>query len=189
MQNILYLDMDGVLNSDELIDQWFINKKQELKNAIPKQRLNKILKIQFKKEFNDGWELIFPILAERLNNLINKCNLKIIWTTTWRTGNIYSNINNAKKMFNKRGLNGDALIDYTPNLKHGFYYNSDIRIKEILSSINMNNFDPKKDKIAAIDDMNLSKLEDYNIKFFLTDERFGLTEEIANQMENYFNES
>lgn len=187
--NILYLDMDGVLNSDELIDHWLINKKIELKNIVPIQQLNKIIKIQFKKYFNDGYELIFSELAERLNNIINKCDLKIIWSTTWRTGNIYSDINNAKNMFNRRGLNGEALIDYTPNLRHGFYYNSELRIEEILLSIKEHQYNPNKDKIAAIDDMNLSKLEDYNIKFFLTDERFGLTEEIANQMENYFNES
>ena len=188
-KNILFLDMDGVLNNNHLIRKWCDNKFIELQKEHQNLKYSEIYNLvndEFKKEFKFGTELIFSELAQRLQEIIEKCNLKIIWSTSWRTVSPYRNIYNAKAMLERHGLNGSALIGYTPNFSR-LSYGSDTRINEILSFIKNNTFGITfNDKLAAIDDMNLSELEENNIKFFNTEVEFGLTEEIKNKMLEYY---
>ena len=91
-------------------------------------------------------------------------------------------------MLKRHGINGNALIGYTG---HNDYIHRDhayrARIDEILSFVEKNDLGiSKKDKLGAIDDLNLKSLEKYGIKFFQTEMEFGLTEEIKNDMINYY---
>ena len=190
-KNILFLDMDGVLNSNYLIRKWCDRKYKELADSYmhkPEATLMEFTKDEFRKEFKFGKELIFPELAKRLNEVIETCNVKLIWSTSWRTVSPYAgNIYNARAMLERRGVNSSALIDYTPNFRRFSDCSYHRRASEIISYVMDNDhgitFD---DRLAAIDDLNLSELENDDIKFFGTETEFGLTDEIKNKMIEYF---
>jgi len=191
VKNILFLDMDGVVNSNYEIRKWFDEKYKEIEKDNSNLQPSEILGLarhKFYEEFKCGHELIFPAHAKRLNEVITICNVKLIWSTTWRNVKPYrDNINNARAMLERRGINGSSLMGYTPDfdrLGYGGYHN---RMSEIMSFIQNNTlgitFD---DRLAAIDDCNLSELENDDIKFFGTEIESGLTEKIKNEMIEYF---
>lgn len=190
-KNILFLDMDGVVNSNYLLRKWFDDKFKEVQQTICPtefEEIRKIVNYDFQQEFKHSTELIFSELAQRLNEVINTCNVKLVWSSTWRCIDPYeTNINNARAMLERRGINGSALIGYTPNFTRFGWGGYHGRINEILYFIKNNTlgitFD---DRLAAIDDANLSELEQHNIKFFGTENEFGLTEKIKQDMINYF---
>ena len=189
--NVLFLDQDGVCNSNYLIRKWLDNKFLELQESFPHLEYGKIHKLTseaFYDEFNHGKELIFPELAVRLNEVITTCNVKIIWSTSWRKISPYvGNIDNARAMLERRGINGQSLIGYTPDFRRFGDAGHYTRMSEIISFVKNNTlgitFD---DKLAAIDDLNLSELEEDGIKFFATEVEFGLTEEIKNDMIEFY---
>ena len=193
-KNILFLDMDGVLNSNYLIQKWCNDKFLELQNEnqhLSLSEIRKLVSTVFYKEFKHGKELIFPELAKRLNEVIEKCNVKIIWSSTWRYVSPYSgNINAARAMLERRGINGSSLIGYTTNFSRFTDGGNYGRMSEILAFVKNNTlgitFD---DRLAAIDDLNLKELENDNIKFFGTEDEFGLTEKIKNEMIEYYERS
>lgn len=193
-KNILFLDMDGVLNSNYLIQKWCNDKFLELQNEnqhLSLSEIRKLVSTAFYQEFKHSKELIFPELAKRLNEVIEKCNLKIIWSSTWRYISPYQgNINNARAMLERRGINGSALIGYTPNFSRFTDGGNYGRMSEILSFIKNNTLGITfEDRLAAIDDLNLEELENDDIKFFGTEVEFGLTENIKNQMIEYYERS
>ena len=189
-----FLDMDGVLNSNYLIQKWCNDKFLELQNEnqhLSLSEIRKLVSTVFYKEFKHGKELIFPELAKRLNEVIEKCNVKIIWSSTWRYVSPYSgNINTARAMLERRGINGSSLIGYTTNFSRFTDGGNYGRMSEILAFVKNNTlgitFD---DRLAAIDDLNLKELENDNIKFFGTEDEFGLTEKIKNEMIEYYERS
>ncbi len=191
-KNILFLDMDGVVNSNCLLRKWFDDKFKEVQQTICPTEFEEIRKIvnhEFYEEFKHSTELIFPELAQRLNEVINTCNVKLVWSSTWRCIDPYeTDINNARAMLERRGINGSRLIGYTPSFTRYGWSSYNCRISEILSFIKNNTvgvtFD---DRLAAIDDANLSELENDDIKFFGTEVETGLTEKIKNDMIEYFN--
>lgn len=190
-KNILFLDMDGVVNNNYLLRKWFDDKFKEVQQTICPtefEEIRNIVNYDFQQEFKHSTELIFPELAQRLNEVINTCNVKLVWSSTWRCIDTYkTDINNARAMLERRGINGSRLIGYTPSFTGygwGSFHN---RVNEILSFVKNNTFGITfKDRLAAIDDANLSELEQYNIKFFGTEVEFGLTEQIKQDMINYF---
>mgnify|MGYP003571242801 CR=1 FL=1 len=192
-KNILFLDMDGVLNSNYLIRKWYDDKFLELQDKKPHLNLSEIRELvsqKYYQEFKHNKELIFPELAKRLNEVIEKCNVKIIWSSTWRYVSPYRNINNARTMLERRGINGSALIGYTPNFSRFTDGGNYGRMSEILSFVKNNTLGITfEDRLAAIDDLNLKELENDNIKFFGTEVEFGLTENIKNQMIEYYERS
>lgn len=191
MKNILFLDMDGVLNNSYLTRKWFDKKFQELEDSLFYSSFEDI-KIEARHQFNkytcNNKEYIFPELASLLNEVIKTVDLKLVWSSTWRRLPEYYDIENARKMLTKRGLVGSALIDYTPILDNPYISSlSGKRIEEIEYYIHHNNLNITfNDKLAAIDDLNLSALEKLNIKFFPTEFEYGITEKIKNDMIDYY---
>ena len=191
VKNILFLDMDGVLNSNYLIRKWCNDKFLELQKEhqnLSYEEVRKMTSHKFYQEFKYNHELVFPELAKRLNEVIETCNVKLIWSSSWRNIDPYKgNINNARAMLERHGINGSALIGYTPNFRRFSDCGQNCRMSEILSFIKNNTlgitFD---DRIVAIDDCNLSELEHDDIKFFGTKVEFGLTEKIKNEMIVYY---
>lgn len=190
-KNYVFLDMDGVLNSEELIEKWkhdaFEKYQKEYSGASTYRLTYQRVHEEFMKEFVNCKELIFPELAERLTKLVRKHDIKIIWSSSWRHLKDYQDIEKAREMFDRRGLPGDALIGYTPNRDNRISKWEDVRVSEIRWCKQQKLFGiTDKSKLAALDDLNLSELEDYGIRFFKTDEYTGLTEEIAANMNEYF---
>ena len=95
---ILFLDMDGVVNSNNELEKYFSNLQ---KNGYTKENAFK----QFQKDFCYSRELIFPVFAKRITTICEKCDCDIVWSTTWRTIREYrNNIEYARKMLIKRGI-------------------------------------------------------------------------------------
>lgn len=179
--NVLFLDMDGVLNSNFYISKWFEDKQ---KYKYKKEELKHL----FAQQFCHSRQLIFQYHVDLLNQVIKATDLKIIWSSTWRLLECYKNVQDAKKMFNRRNLIGNALIGYTERFYSTIPLKANYqRVQQILCFINNNTLNIRKqDKIGAVDDLNLSELQNYGIKFFQTNIYNGLTEKIKNEMLKYY---
>ena len=175
MKKLLVLDMDGSgANSDQLIEKWFKDHEK---------RYGREMSIKmFKEEFNYSRELVFPEIAARVTKIVSNTGCKILWSSTWRLLPEYKNIENARLMFKRRGLPGDALIGYTPN-----FGRMSIRGDEIRAWV-LNNEFGDFDRVAVLDDiddagMNLPE----NCKFFMTKAYSALTDRITKDIIRYLN--
>ena len=90
---IIFLDIDGVLNSEK----WY------------KERFDKKLYPNL-----EGYPLceFDPLAIEKLNLLTDKTNAKIVISSTWRMGRT---IDELKKLFEEVGIKGE-IIGITPDL-------------------------------------------------------------------------
>jgi hypothetical protein len=90
MDKVIFLDIDGVLNSRK----WF---KEAYSNGAPKPKFQ-----------------IDPKTIKLLNHIIYKTGAKIVISSTWRAGREVEWFN---WMFNQFGLNG-IVIGKTPHINH-----------------------------------------------------------------------
>ena len=185
------LDMDGVVNSSQHINNWIVNKREEIKKEHPEldpigNEIFQLTRDAYRKEFNHMIELIFPDLAERITRICNETDCYIVWSSTWRKLQEYDNIDVAIDMFNRRGLPGNRLIGYTP--QQGMSWEGRCRGSEIRVWINDNIYG-KVTKCAVIDDRvdagyNLPKCA----KFFQINDQIGITEHDVEDIIKYLNE-
>lgn len=192
MKNVLFLDMDGVLNCNYLTRKWFDNKYKELESSLEFNTTEEIQK-EARKQFSEFTchyeEYIFPELASLLREVIEAVDLKIIWSSTWRTLKRYKNIEDTRKMFDRRGLIGEALLGYTPEFHFPYDFPNGYRgrMDEIYYFMQHNDLEITfQDRLAVIDDMNMKGLEKFGIKFFRTDVEFGITKKIRDEMIKYY---
>lgn len=184
---IIALDMDGVINSSELIQNW-INDRWKIEEQNPNNLTDEDIRLAVRKAYQEEFvhceELVFPELAEKITKIVNETGCYILWTSTWRKLERYKNIEDAKEMFNRRGLPGDKLIAYTQSI--GLAWNSNhCRGTEIKYWIQDNN-EYNILKCAVIDDrvdagMNLPHCAQY---FFIED---GITDNDVINIINYLN--
>lgn len=170
---ILFLDMDGVVNSNNELEKYFSNLQQ---NGYTKENAFK----QFRKDFCYSTELIFPVFAKRITTICEKCDCDIVWSTTWRTIREYrNNIEYARKMLIKRGIPGERLIGYTPYLPYSF--------RHIEISTWLKTYGKKIKRFAILDDRQDAAYNTKRGRFFQTTIKDGLTEEITNQVITWLN--
>lgn len=186
---IIALDMDGVVNSDHLIYDWLMNKREELKSSYNNDMFSEELRLAVRQAFNDEFdhstELVFPELASRITKICNETDAYILWSSTWRKLDKYQDIEVAKDMFNRRGLPGNKLIGYTPSI--GMSWGGNCRGSEISSWIH-NNTVGNIIKCAVIDD----RLDaGYNLpscaKYFQTFCAVGINDYDVEDIINYLN--
>lgn len=171
---IIFLDMDGVANSTVEIVKYLDNLVEN--ECYTKEEARK----KYNIDFCYMTELIFPIHAERITRICNECDCDIVWSTTWRIIKEYkNNIDNARSMLTRRGIPGDRLIDYTPN----FYYGP--RFKEIRDWLKRKGKNVKK--FAILDDNTYASYNTKRGKYFKTDFKYGLTEEITQDVIKWLN--
>lgn len=147
---ILFLDVDGVLNTTEM--------------------------------FRDS--ITTKVLGEKqldlLQMIVKKCGCKIVLSSTWR---LYEDhLQFLQKKLESRGV---KIFDYTPICD----LDRHMEIEAWLFGKTRMEFD----KFAIIDDWEDAKIEMLDVKtgkqngkFFLTNEETGLTEEITNQIIEFF---
>ena len=191
MANYLFLDMDGVLNSNNLIKEWIDNKEKELQEKHPDLSYRAIytnVRQAFGEEFKHSSELIFPSLVSILNRVLEEADIKIIWSTTWRIIREYRDIDRAREMLTRRGIDGKRLVGYTPDLSYFRLPSHEIRVDEIRNTITNKQFGLcKKSLIGVLDDMDLTALNNgRNIKVFKTHIDTGITPDIAEDMLNFY---
>lgn len=179
--NIIFLDMDGVVNSAETFKM--VKTDKEFLSSCIEERTYPYL--------------IDPKLRNKINEIITKVDdCKIVWSSTWRIG-----LRNSKSFiegfYNKCNFVKDSFLSYTP-IKGGKRY------EEILEWLILfeNNYHINKcviidDSIAYFKFKELEKLygknseyyriaKKYNPKFFQTNWKKGITEEIKLEILNYF---
>lgn len=188
---VIALDCDGVINSNILIRKWMADKYSEIEkkqNTFSYNEIREEVRNEFQKEFCHCEELVFPELAKIISTICEKTDAKILWSSTWRTLDRYKNIEDAKKMFNRRGLPGDVLIGYTPKLGADFFTSSYSRGSEIRMWL-FNNVYGNIEKCAVIDDREDAGHDlPTNAKFFQTDENVGITDLMSYEICDYLNE-
>lgn len=186
---IIALDMDGVMNSTTLVRKWIDDKFVELESVYPDYtELRNNVRQAFRDTFRSSHELIFPVFAERLTRIVKETGALIVWSSTWRSLPEYArDIDFTKEMFTRRGMPGHALVGYTPDMG-GDYFRTVSRGDEIRTWIN-NNTIGLVVKCAVLDDrFDAGDGLPSVAKFFRTLESDGLTEEITEQVIQYFNE-
>ena len=190
VKNFLFLDMDGVLNSNELIRKWCDEAEKNLKDKdkLTEREILKAVRALFNTEFRCYRELIFPELVELLNRVLEEKNVQIIWSTTWRLLHEYRDLDQAREMLTKRGINGSRLIGVTPDFSYFRMPHNELRMKEIRNVISNKRFGIKNSsRIAILDDLDMNDLSDgENIKMFQTTIEKGLTEEIVQDMLDFY---
>lgn len=184
--NLIALDMDGVVNSSTLVQKWVADKHAELAESIPDEQQRRIeVNTQFLKEFRNMRECVFPELAARITKICEVADADILWTSSWRNLPEYAFVEKARDMFNRRGLPGERLIGYTPDLgadcTRTVYRGTEIRYwisNNVIGTIN---------KCAVIDDrFDAGKDLPDCCKFFHTLYTDGITEDIMSDIIEYF---
>lgn len=181
--NIIFLDMDGVVNSKKS----FYDLRKLFSS---REKLNEYLCEDRGVPF-----YIDPSLRLRLNEILTKVpNCKVVWSTSWRLGLRDSKLFISGR-YNTCGFNKGSFLDYTP-------INGNPRWMQILEWLNLKGNLYSIEKCIIIDDdpdaeipdiidKNLKIIfqpiiEKYNPKFFQTNNEYGLSEDIKNDILNYF---
>ena len=177
--NIIFLDMDGVINCDKTQEDWI------KRYGHTTQSIN-----AFKKKYclnqNPPYYFIVPELLERFNDLYSKIpDCKVVWSSSWRNSLKRNSKIFIEGLYYKCGLPKDSFLGYTPHIPYMLRYNEiDEWIKNHVDRI-------KIDKCAIIDDLyeasiSGNKFLDIPIKFFQISAKFGLTENDAESILKYF---
>lgn len=185
---LIALDMDGVVNSDTHYRKYLQDTIDRFKAQFDGIRTHeadveavKAAREQFKKDFNHNMsipttELVFPELAARVSRICQETDSYILWSSTWRRIKQYEDIETARDMFNRRGLPGDRLIDYSPDLKADEIRVRTTRGEEIAHWIS-NTADYDITKYAVLDDR--YDAGDYILdigRFFWINPYYGITD-------------
>jgi hypothetical protein len=180
---LIALDMDGVVNSSQLIYTWIDSKCKELSHIEDPIQRRRQAKEEYFKEFANGYEAIFPELAAKISRICYETGADIVWSSTWRNGRMYRKIADAQEMFTRRGLLGTRLVGYTPDLGPQFF-----RCQEIAAFLEHHYPDLLSCRCAVLDDWDeAGYVLPGNCRFFQTDDRYGLTFSIARKIIKYFN--
>jgi hypothetical protein len=163
--NVLFLDIDGVLNSSN----WFKMAYEMRKSS--RKRYEKQLVADYE---NARWDLdIGPEFVNHLKRIMTKVpELNIVVSSTWR---LHYSLDDLKKRLSELlGISPDRIVGKTPRLfEH--------RGQEIQKWLD----DRVVEKFAILDDdSDMDHLMDH---LFQTRNEDGLTREIADQVIEYFN--
>ena len=157
---IIFLDIDGVLNSDN----WYYSE-QKKHIAYPEDQFD-------------------PKLIELFNKVLTETTDKIVLTSTWR---LRHDVEFMQSLFDKVGIQGQ-IIDFTPDLKKGNDYV--VRGNEILKWCMINqdiiNCRPMDYTDFVIIDDNSDMLLWQSKYFFQTDRLCGLTPTIVKNIIRQF---
>lgn len=161
---ILFLDMDGVINSSNFARRYYKKYHKGI----------------------GGFEFFDPNKVKLVNKICIKTDCKIVWSSTWR--NYFSDLNKCKQCFDNVGLLSDRLIGCTPCFFSGWSQGGrHSRGGEIRSWISGTEYN--LDKCAVLDDgSDAGEFLPTNCKFFQTTNTYGLTKRITDQVIDYLGE-
>lgn len=206
--NIIFLDIDGVMNSNDFykrkhngfknrLHHLWVNIKTTPRWVMTGSRSKTYSFVNyvapaytktFKYRFNRLKEDTDPIKWEWLIEFCNRTNTKVCISSCWKhhfDGN--DNINNERwdEAFNKLGFNNDTFVGITGQRRT--YRGQEI--KEWLEFINNGNhpFISSVEKYAIIDD-DSDMLPEQLISFFHVDGYYGLSPNTLYRIGRHFNE-
>jgi len=179
--NIIFLDMDGVINSGEIQKEWV------KKNGFSKESRDAFIK-KYCLNTKFPFYYIVPELLNRFNEMYSKIpNCRVVWSSSWRLTAKKESKLFVEGLYYKCGFPNGSFIGYTSHMPHLLRYN------EIEDWIKTFKDVYQIDKCAIIDDLyeaslGVDEFLGIPIKFFQTSGHHGLTEEIANNIVKYFEE-
>ena len=178
MKNLIFLDMDGVLNNDTFPEEW----QAKLKREMPYLTENQLI-IQFQKRFAEVTEYSFyngyiaPENLQNWNRLITSVNADIVFSSDWRkihfdTGDMLAEISQVQELFNQRDMKG-KVVGVTP-LSYDLH-----RGREIFKYLVEHNPEEER-RVLVLDDLDEVRDIKFNkvtteFKFIQTDYKTGLT--------------
>ena len=180
--NIIFLDMDGVLNSESFYLDWLKSHGEKHKNGFFNEYM-----------MSGGVEgYVVPELVDRFIELCRQTDSLIVWSSSWRANYEIDdnefNENGIKRLWDAKGLPFDRYIGCTPVIAfHRYSYVP--RYLEIMRWLDEHQ-DIPVNRIAIIDDdYDAWKYDEKynNVAFFQTFWEFGLTEDVAIAVEQWLN--
>lgn len=185
---LVFLDMDGVLNNDDFIEQW------TKEHGWDDESKELFIKRYYMHDGHEGY--IVPELRDRLLSLCEKTGCKIVWSSSWRekcwkknqdTGEYGFDWNETRNIWKAKKLPVQLLVGCTPclDLSRFSYVPRGVEIQEWIDG----NADRRHvGKMAILDDNPDAEVgvTDSRARFFRTDSRHGLTEKIADEIAMWF---
>lgn len=181
--NLIALDMDGVVNSNDLIQAWIDEARVKYYKETKDERLLETLVYkEFKEVFDRGRRLIFPELADKVTKLCRETDSYILWSTSWRLVEPYRSDEKAiRKLFDDFNMPSDRFLGCTPR------FNA-YRGVEINAWIESNKFFKPGDlhKCAVLDDLaEAGQGLSSKCRLFKTDVGTGITDSIVNEAKKF----
>lgn len=181
---LIALDMDGVVNSRK---HWIAELDVEMSKvdaSLPMLERKAKARSVLVDKYVDMTEYVVPELADKVRRICSETGAKILWSSSWRNLEQYSDIERAREMFTRRGLPGEALIGYTINLgaDWAIYYARGEEIRTTLHGMK----DVRVLRCAVLDDReDAGHLLPKNAKFFRIDPNVGIDDETADRVIAY----
>jgi hypothetical protein len=170
MNKLLFLDIDGVLNSHQsahfhldLYQGTQDERYAEFKKAFPGTDIYDYLATEF-----------CPIAVSNLHQIVKRTGCQIVLSSTWRHG---ASLDDIREWFRPSKFTQDAFIDKTPSFMYGQ------RGEEIYYWLKKNGY---TGTFAVLDDDNdMDAVRDH---FFRTHEYTGLDWHAAKKVEDHLND-
>lgn len=185
--NIIFLDMDGVVNSDEFTTEWFKNHGHD------QSSLMEFSNLYCKHDGHSGY--VVPELVERLKRICDETDCRIVWSSSWRENYVKEGSENSfdmdtiKALWKAKGLPVERLIGCSPCLDMS-RYSYVPRGCEAQKWLDENAEKYGVEKVAILDDgddADVGVVFD-GARFFQTTFEKGLTQEIADSLVEWFND-
>ena len=164
MKKILFLDIDGVLNSKNSGTMW---------NS------------EILKEYDLCNDCLYQV-----KRILNESGCEIVWITSWRnhSDNYIWQFELNNKWYSFKSLFAQAreyFKDYKQSICDHLYRRN--KADDIEYYIAKNNIDKNKDRFIILDDSSIQGLkETFNDNFIKIDSQIGITKKIAEYVIDYF---
>ena len=197
MKNLIFLDMDGVMNNQTFEQEWKKEFKKNWRKEHPNGPYLNSYKIrnQFEERFAKVSEYSFyngfiaPENLDNWNKLITSVEAEIVCSSDWRrvhfeTGDMLAHPNMVQELFDHRGMKG-KVIGVTP-MESSWH-----RGAEIHRWLSENNSEEER-RVLVLDDLDEVNDFDYGdicteFKFINTDYMKGLTSDNVNEAIKFLN--
>lgn len=162
MKNLIFLDIDGVLNSELFCKTEEFKLKREVKEDGRTGHLRR-----------DLWS----DLVEVLKDFVLKVDAEIVISSTWRQ---HTTLEEFREVFNDWGI-GDRIIDVTPIIR----YKGSVRGNEVYAWLQDNRPTDFARYVIFDDDSDFLYWQRNNL--FLIDRYCGLTHNVTYRAERFLN--
>lgn len=186
---VMFLDCDGVLNSDRFIQEWISV------HGDSKESMEEFKSRYFMHDGEPGY--VVPGLLERVRSICDITDCRIVWSSSWRenywvqdpdSGDFRFDYAGIRKLWKAKGLPLDRLLGCTPclNLGRFSYVPRGVEIQEWL---NENAAKYNIGRVAIVDDDEdaIVGVEYDGARLFRTQFEEGLTADIADNIIQWLN--
>ena len=187
---VIFLDMDGVVNSDAFIDDWIAD------HGPGETSMARFKSLYYTHDGEPGY--VVPELVDRLKSVCDRTGCRVVWSSSWRqnywvqdpdSGEFYFDYHRIRHLWEAKGLPFGRFAGCTPclDLSRFSYVPRGCEIQEWL---NENAARYNIGRAAILDDNEDAEVgvQYENARFFQTTFERGLTEDIAESVVDWLNE-